>query len=248
MYLLQRHRMPIKAHFDSSLVLAYALPIAALQPFLPPGLVLDTYKEFGFLSIALVHTSDLRPAFVPRGWGIRYYLCGYRIFTRYRTRAGQTLRGLKVLRSDTNRRSLRIFGNLLTHYAYELSSWNVRRTESSFEVQVSTPDHRGDLHVEANIQGPPKLPEGSPFEDLRDAQEFAGPLPFTFDYEQQTDSMIRVEGVRQQWNPRPVLVKVYRNAFLEQEAFRKAGAVLANAFFLEDVPYAWRRGIREKLA
>ena len=247
MYLLQRHRMPIQAHFNSSLVLAYALPKSALQPLLPPGLVLDTYKEFGFLSITLVHTTDLRPAFVPKGMGISFFLCGYRIFTRYQTRSGQSLRGLQILRSDTNRRSLRVFGNLLTHYAYELSSWDVRRTESSFTIRVSTPDHKADLHVEADIAAPARLPAGSPFANLDEALEFAGPLPYTFDYERQTHSIIRVEGVRRQWNPRPVQVQVHRNGFLEQDAFRKAGAILANAFFLEDVPYAWRRGIREEL-
>src|SRR5437763_176876 len=100
MYLLQRHRMPIDAHFNSLLVLAFAMPKAALQPFLPPGLVLDTYNEFGFLSLTLVHTSALRPSFVPKGMGISFFLSGYRIFARYQTKSGQTLRGLRILRSD----------------------------------------------------------------------------------------------------------------------------------------------------
>jgi len=248
MYLLQRHRMPIKARFESSLVLAYAVPTGVLQPFLPPGLVLDTYKDFGFLAIALVHTSDLRPAFVPRGMGISFFLSGYRIFTRYKTRSGQTLRGLKILRSDTNHWAMRFFGNMLTHYNYELSSWDVRRTDQNYSIQISTPDHKADLYVEAALQGDPTLPPGSPFKDFRDARRFAGPLPFTFDYERQTNSIIRVEGVREQWNPRPVSVTVHRSGFLEQDAFRDAGAILANAFFLENIRYAWRRGIRETLS
>jgi len=248
MYLLQRHRMPIKARFDFSLVLAYALRTGALQPLLPPGLVLDTYKNFGFLAIVLVHTSDLRPAFVPGGMGIRFFLCGYRIFTRYTTQSGETLRGLKVLRTDTNHRAMRFFGNMLTHYNYNLSSWDVWRTDGRYSIQISTPDHKADLHVEAILQGDPALPPGSPFDDFHDARRFAGPLPFTFDYERQTNSIIRVEGVREQWDPCPVAVKVHRGRFLEQDAFRDAGAVLANAFFLENVPYGWRRGIREKLA
>lgn len=248
MYLFQRHAMPIKARFEASLVLAYALPAEVLQPFLAPGLVLDTYKDFGFLAIALVHTRDLRPAFIPSGLGISFFLSGYRIFTRYRTRAGKTLRGLRILRSDTNRWPLRFFGNLLTHYNYKLSTWDVRRTEQNYMIQIHTPDRKADLHVEADLSGDAALPEGSPFEDLRDARKFAGPLPFTFDYESETHSIIRVEGVRQQWNPRPVSVTVHRNGFLEQEAFRDAGGILANAFYLEDVPYAWRRGIRERLS
>jgi hypothetical protein len=248
MYLLQRHAMPIKAHFVSSLVLAYALPAPVLQPFLAPGLALDTYKDFGFLAIALVQTRNLRPAFLPSGFGISFFLSGYRIFTRYRTRTGQTLRGLRILRSDTNRSSMRFFGNLLTHYRYALSTWNVQQSGQTYSVQVQTPDRAADLHVEADLAAEPSLPAGSPFEDFRDARRFAGPLPFTFDYEAQTNSIIRVEGVRRHWNPRPVSVKVHRNSFLEQDAFRNAGAVLANAFFLENVPYAWRRGIREQVS
>lgn len=247
MYLLQRHLMPIKAHFVSSLVLAYAVPTSALEPFLPPGLVLDTYKEFGFLAIALVHTRDLRPAFIPQGMGISFYLSGYRIFTRYQTHSGKTLRGLRILRSDTSRASMRFFGNMLTHYRYQSSTWDFERSDQNLNIRVTTPDHRADLHVLADLSTEAVLPQGSPFPDLREARKFAGPLPFTFDYERQTHSIIRVEGVRDQWNPRAVSVTVSRNTFLEQEAFRDAGVVLANAFYLENVPYAWRRGIRERL-
>jgi hypothetical protein len=248
MYLLQRHLMPIKAHFDSSLVLAYALPARVLDPFLSPGLVLDTYKGFGFLAIALVQTRNLRPAFLPGPMGISFFLSGYRIFTRYRTRAGQTLRGLRILRSDTSRPSLIFWGNMLTHYQYELSTWAVSRREGLYDIKVSTPQHRADLHVVAEVDSTSEcLPPGSPFDNLQDARNFAGPLPFTFDYERQTRSIIRVEGVRQHWKPRAVSVTVHQNTFFEQDPFRGESPVLANAFFLEDVPYAWRRGIRERL-
>ena len=247
MYLLQRHRMPIKCRFESSLALAYALPTDVLQPFLTPGLTLDTHKGFGFLAIVLVHTRELRPAFMPRGLGIRFFLAGYRIFTRYKTTTGKTLRGLKVLRTDTSHRAMRFFGNMLTHYNYELSKWDVQRTDHRYSIQIITRDQRADLHVEADLRGDAALPPGSPFEDAGDAREFTAPLPFTFDYERETNSIIRVEGVREQWNPHPVSVKVHRAAFLERPPFRDTGAVLASATLLEDVPYAWRRGIREQL-
>jgi hypothetical protein len=248
LYLLQRHALPIKAHLRASLVLAYAVPATVLRPLLPPGLILDTYGNFGFLAVALVETLDLRPAFVPARLGMSFFLSGYRIFARYQTTAGRTLRGLQILRSDTNRVSMQLMGNFLTHYHYEHSRCRVQRTEQKYEVQVTTPDGRADLHVEADISSQAvSLPDGSPFGDFKEARKFAGPLPFTFDYERQTHSMIRVEGVRKRWNPRPVAVTVHRNAFLEQDLFRSAGAVLSNAFFLEDVPYSWRPGIREKL-
>ena len=124
----------------------------------------------------------------------------------------------------------------------------MQATRQKYEVQVTTQDGRADLHVEADISAHSTAPPaGSPFANLTEARKFAGPLPFTFDYEPQTHSIIRVEGVRQQWTPRPVPVTVHQNTFLEQDRFRGAGAVLANAFYLEDVPYAWRPGIRESL-
>jgi hypothetical protein len=249
LYLLKRHGLPIKAHLGASLVLAYAVPGGALKPLLPPGLQLDTYGKFGFLAIAMVEARDLRPAFSPAGLGLNFFLAGYRIFTRYRTPGGRTLRGLRILRSDTNRRSMRVFGNLLTHYGYELSRCKVNRTESTYKVEICTSNGDADIDVEADISGDAMSPPtGSPFPDIREARKFAGPLPCTFDYEKQTHSIIRVEGVRQHWNPRPVAVKVYRNTFLDKDMFRSAGAILANAFFLENVPYSWKPGIREPLS
>jgi len=266
---LQRHALPVKAHFRSSLVLAYAVPAIVLEPLLPPGLTLDTFGEFGFLAVALVETCDLRPSFVPAGLGMNFFLSGYRIFTRYQTSAGRSLRGLRILRSDTDRRSMQLFGNLLTHYRYERSRCEVRRPDrrdlvqdrrdlvqdrrdpikdQRYEVRVTTPNGRADLHVEADLSDRTvALPAGSPFADFSEARRFAGPLPFTFDYEKETHSILRVQGVRQHWEPRPVSVTVHRNAFLEHDPFRSAGVVLANAFYLEDVPYAWRPGVRERL-
>ncbi len=248
LYRLQRHALPIKAHFRNSLVLAYAVPADILRPFLSDGLKLDTFGEYGFLAIALVETQNLRPSFLPTVLGMNFALSGYRIFVRYQTQEGRSLRGLRVLRSDTNRRSMQLAGNLLTHYHYQHSRFRVESTPTKYEIQVTTQNGLADLHVEADLRATEQvLPPTSPFPDLREARKFAGPLPFTFDYEKQTHSIIRVEGVRQEWKPRPVPVVVHQNTFLEQGPFRGAGARLANSFYLEDVPYRWRTGIREKI-
>jgi len=41
-----------------------------------------------------------------------------------------------------------------------------------------------------------RLPQGSPFRDFHQARVYAGPMPFTFDYERQTHSIVVIEGVR----------------------------------------------------
>ena len=72
-------------------------------------------------------------------------------------------------------------------------------------------------------------------------------MPFTFDYEPETHSIVMIEGVRQNWKPRLVSVDVLKNTFLDQEPLNRATPVLASAFQVENIAYRWKRGVRETL-
>jgi hypothetical protein len=247
-YLLQRHPLPVKAWFQHSLVLTYAFPAPLLTPLLPPGLLLDTFEDFGFLAVAMVQTRDLRPAFLPESLGQDFFLTGYRIFARFRSRDGRLLRGLRILRSDTNRRRMIWGGNLLTHYQYRLAQATVSEQGGVLDVSITTPDAAADVEVTAKVNVSLTAPPlGSPFADLHEARLFAGPLPFTFDYERETHSIIAIEGVRENWKPRPVAADVRRLSFLDHAPFNQAKPILANAFYVRDIPYSWKRGVRHRL-
>src|SRR5207248_8766053 len=118
LYLLQRHPLTVRAHFAFSLVLTYAFPMESLARMLPPGLAVDAHEGMGFVAIAMVQTQRLHPVVLPRILGQSFFLAGYRIFVRFKPPCGNTLRGLYILRSDTNRRLMAAAGNLLTHYQY----------------------------------------------------------------------------------------------------------------------------------
>ncbi len=247
LHLLKRHALAVEAFFRRSLVLTYAFPRGILQPLLPPGLVLDTYGEYGFLAIALVQAEALRPSFLPAALGRNLFLSGYRIFVRLENAAG-SLRGLRILRSDTNRRWMVSAGNMLTHYGYRLCEVDLSERPGEIEWKIQTPLREADLHVIAILgETPAAPPAGSPFLNLKEARRFAGPLPYTFDYEPETHSIIRIHGVRREWNPRPVTVQVLRSTFLLQEPFRRTTPILANAFSVHAVPYRWERGRRTPL-
>jgi hypothetical protein len=250
LYRLQRHPIPVKAHFQFSLVLAYAFPADFLSFLLPPGLTLDTYENFGFLAIALVQTRRLRPAFMPRFMGQNFFLSGYRIFVRHHNAdTGRNLRGLRIVRSDTNNKIMAFFGNRLTHYNYTTAKVNWSRTDEQLDIQIRTPNARADLNVSADLKSiPAPLPDSSPFPDLKTARRHAGPLPFTFDYEPQTHSIIQIEGVRTDWDPKPIQVDVRQATFFNHPPFDTGPAPrLANAFLIEEIPYLWKRGHREQL-
>jgi uncharacterized protein YqjF (DUF2071 family) len=241
--LLQRHPIPISAFFSHSLVLTYAVQPEIVEPMLPRGLVLDTYRGYAFVAIALVQTKRLRPSFLPSAMGGDFFLSGYRIFTRLA--GGESKRGLRILRSDTDSQWMVRAGNLLTHYNYRLCRAAIEERGGETRWTVETPRAEADLEVVAreSCEAAP-LPDGSPFATVAEARRFAGPLPYTFDYEEATDSIIGIRAMRQEWNPQPIAVEVRRNTFLERGPFCRSVPILANAFHVRDVPYQWLRGRR----
>jgi len=241
---LRRHPIPIEAFFRYSLVLTYAFPQEVLAPLLPHGLTLDSYEGNAFLAIALVQTEGLRPVGLPRFCGRNFFLSGYRIFSRYQRQDGKVLRGLRILRSDADSALMVWSGNLLTHYRYSKCVAETQQSSRTLEILITTPKAQADLSVRAFIdKEADALPSTSPFPDLKTARHFAGPLPFTFDYEPESHQMVIIEGVRTNWKPKPVYVEVERCTFLDQLPFATIPVRLANAFFIESIPYRWKRGI-----
>ena len=244
LHVLKRHPIPVSAFFRHSLVLTYAFPPETLQPLLPRGLVLDTFRGCAFLAVALVQTELLRPSLLPAAMGRGFFLSGYRIFTRL-DRGAHSKRGLRILRSDTDHPWMVCAGNLLTHYNYHLCQVTLEEHGDGIHWIIRTPRSEANLEVSARFSGnPPPLPSGSPFDTLAEARRFAGPLPYTFDYEKETDSIISIRALRQSWNPQPVEVQVRENTFLDHEPFCRSPRILANAFHVRDVPYQWQRGSR----
>jgi hypothetical protein len=246
LYRLRRHPLPISAFFTHSLVLTYAYPAKTLQPLLPPGLTVDTYGDYGFIAIAMVQTRRLHPAFLPEALGVNFFLTGYRVFTRFASKP--SLRGLRILRSDTDRLLMAAGGNLLTHYAYVHCRAAMKSDADQLRVTVNSPGGVADLDVVADLSSrPAPLPPGSPFANLEDARRFAGPLPYTFDYEPETHSIVMIKATRSRWEPQPIAVTVRKATFLERPPFNEVNPILANAFHVANVPYRWERGVVERL-
>ena len=199
----------------------------------------DTFQDrWGFIAVAVVQTRQLRPSGFPKCLGSDFILIGYRYFVRYRSASGQTLRGLYILRSETDKTRMEWLGNLLTRYRYVKT--DIRLTESAGKLRVES--QQTELRIEMDLQAEPPapLPDGSPFGSWNEARRFSGPLPFTFSAERADNLVSIVEGVRSHWKPRPVRVLSYRIPFLQDLGAKDA--ILANAFIVQDVPYHWKAG------
>lgn len=243
---LRRHPVAIRATLRDCVTLTYAVPASVLRPLLPPGLELDTAGGNGFVAVALVQTERLRPDGVPAALGGTFFLAGYRVFARFQASDGRVLRGLRILRSDTDRTLMALGGNLLTHYHYHHCRASVVAANDTLRFSVHTPDGVGDLDVIVE-RGETGLPDGSPFASVREARRFAGPLPYTFGYEEPSHSIVAVEGRRANWRPAPVAAHVHRVSFFDQPVFAGCTPRLAAAFSVRDIDYHWLRGVRHAL-
>lgn len=235
---LKNHPFAVETFFKNSLVLTYAVPIDELKELIPECLELDTFNnQWAFIAVALVDTKQLRPKGFPAFMGNDFVLAGFRIFVRYINTNGKKLRGLYILKSETNKKTMSFFGNIFTHYKYTV-------TDIKFESvpgKITVSSVKSDIAIEALTDNPDvKLPENSPFKDWKEARRFAGPLPFTFTYNQQTKEVLIIEGVRENWIPGPVAIIKNKVGFINEKKFK--GIVLANAFVIKDIPYYWKKG------
>jgi uncharacterized protein YqjF (DUF2071 family) len=240
---IRNHPFAVQAHFEYSMVLTYAVPKEQVRHLIPECLEPDTFNDtWAFIAVAMVHAKGLRPKGSPAFMGNDFFLTGYRVFVTYHHSSGKRMRGLYILRSETDNIAMKLMGNLFTHYHYTTtdiahSSTNgittIRSQQSAIDIAVSEPEN--DL-----VQ----LPEHSPFANWKEARRFAGPLPFTFTFNEQTNEVLIIEGVRENWTPRPL--NVIRHQVPLVHALGLKDIVLANAFIIRDIPYYWKKGRTDK--
>lgn len=242
MSFLKNHPFAVEAHFDSSLVLTFAVPKEQLEMLIPECLELDLFEDqYAFVAVAMVQTKHLRPKGFPKFLGNDFFLIGYRIFVRYTNEKGKRLRGLYIIKSETDQKKMEFFGNVFTHYNYTTTDISqeiagkfktIQSKKSEFSVKIEETDEEI------------ALPKDSPFADWKEARRFAGPLPFTFTYDKEKKQVLIIEGVRTNWKPAPVKVVDFHFKFLEQDVFKNR--ILANAFEITNVPYWWKKGKTEQ--
>ena len=242
MNFLKNHPFAVEAFFEKSIVVTYAVPKEQLIRLIPECLELDTFQDkWAFLAVALVQTKDLRPKGFPRFLGNDFFLIGYRIFVRYKTNKGKNIRGLYILKSETDSKKMEVLGNIFTHYSYSTIDINIVKKEDVTTIFSINSGFELTLDEQVEEIG---LPVESPFSNIKEARRFAGPLPHTFHYDDKSKKVVIVEGVREHWEPKPIQVQSVRFDFIS--SMKLSGVFLANAFEINQIPYFWKKGRTEK--
>jgi hypothetical protein len=239
---LKNHPFAVEAHFEESIVLTFATPKEELLKLIPEGLSLDTFQDkWAFIAVALVKTKNLRPKGFPSSIGQDFFLIGYRIFVRYKTISGKNLRGLYILKSETDKKQMTFLGNILTHYNY--STTDISEVNEALVKKISSKKSNFKISIDSSGKEA-ALPLESCFSDWKEARRFAGPLPHTFSVDLKNKTVLIVEGVRENWTPKPIEIKEQHFEYLK--SLHLNNVVLANAFQIENIPYYWKKGRIEK--
>jgi len=236
---LKNHPFAVEAFFESSLVFTFAVPKEQIQHLIPEVLELDTFhQKWAFIAVAMVQTKALRPKGFPEILGNDFFLIGYRLFVRYTNRAGKSLRGLYILKSETDKKKMEFFGNIFTHYNY--TTTDIIQKKQGGITEIHSDKSGFNVKIESSENDNIALPAGSPFIDWKEARRFAGPLPFTFTVNPVSKEVLIIEGVRENWKPAPVKVLDYNFSFIQN--LKLNDVKLANAFIIRNIPYYWKKG------
>ena len=236
---LKNHPFAVEAFFESSLVFTFAIPKEQIQHLIPECLELDTFDDkWAFIAVAMVQTKSLRPKGFPKMLGNDFFLIGYRVFVRFTNQAGKNLRGLYILKSETDKKKMEFLGNIFTHYNYTTTDIHQRRQGDTTEISSNKSDF--NIRIGDSDNEEISLPAGSPFADWKEARRFAGPLPFTFTYNPADKKVLIIEGVRENWKPMPVKVIEHNFSFIDR--MKLDDVRLANAFVIRNIPYYWKKG------
>jgi hypothetical protein len=236
---LKNHPFAVEAFFESSLVFTFAVPKEQIQHLIPACLELDTFEgKWAFIAVAMVQTKSLRPKGFPKMFGNNFFLIGYRLFVRFTNQAGKQLRGLYILRSETDKKKMEFLGNIFTHYNY--TTTDIRKTGQNGTTEIISNKSDFNIRIESSDNEDISLPTSSPFADWKEARRFAGPLPFTFTYNPADKKVLIIEGVRENWKPMPVRVIQHNFSFINR--MKLSDVRLANAFIIRNIPYYWKKG------
>ncbi|MDI9867886.1 DUF2071 domain-containing protein [Flectobacillus roseus] len=236
---LQSHPFPVEAFFNKSVVVTCAVEKSILEKLIPAPLQLDTFQNhWGFVAMALVETKHLRPKGFPAFLGNDFTLIGYRIFVRYTNEKGKNLRGLFILRSETDKRKMEFLGNIFTTYKYE--TIDIQKTIQSDCVLFHSKSGGFQICFKTTLDSDIGLPTSSPFTDWKEARRFAGPLPFTFSVNNMRKEVVIVEAKREFWQPKPIQILDFSSDYINQVT--NSQFQLASGFVVENIPYEWKAG------
>jgi len=143
---------------------AYRAPAELVRRLVPPPLEPLEKGPWGFFNLVVCKIERMRPAGVPRLFGVSYRHAAYRIPVRS---PAADVEGLYFLRSDCDSAPVAFLGRRLTDFGFHRARIDVTETPERVGIEIVSADAPA-MAVVSRIE-PPALAPGSPFTSLDEA-------------------------------------------------------------------------------
>jgi len=229
----------MKTVFRDCFLANFSVDPDCLRRVLPRPIEPDLYNGRAYLSIVIANMRDMRPAFLPRMFGISYHQVVYRAVVRCRGELG-----VYFVRSDANNKIMCAAGDRLTAFRFHYAEIDGRRDGDlyHFDLRASDVPH-AEIHATYDLGHPlPEMPHGSAFASIDEAKEHLVELFGAFSINRETGQVDVVRIRRGEWDLKVVndLRADYRFMQL-QDPFTPETAHLDSVFYVEEIPYYWLR-------
>jgi hypothetical protein len=246
---IPKHPVAMRTIFRHCFLVNFAVEPDWMRSLLPEYVEPELHDGKAYLSIVIADMEKMRPALLPRCFGVSYTQVVYRVVVRC---AGG--RGVYFLRSDADSRPMCLAGNWLTFFRFTYSPVRWRSEPGRLHFDLSAPggDH-ADIRASFVVgRALGEMPNTSHFRSLADAQPFLVELYAAYSPAERHINRVRIR--RGPW--RIQIVADERQGYdhlCGSAAFPRGTAALDSVFYVRDLPYHWfpreklplpRRGLR----
>lgn len=232
---MPKHPLPMRTVFRRCFLANFAVDPETMRRAIPTPIEPDLHNGEAYVSVVIAEMERMRPAFLPRAFGVTYTQVVYRAVVRC---SGE--RGVYFLRSDADNRLMCAFGNWLTFFRFHLADANWRDEAGRVLLDIASTAKNADIHATYDVAGATQaLPKFSRFGSLNEAKTFLVELYSAFGRDTRGHtSRVRID--RGAWDVAVVDDSRAEYAFMKSgQPFANTEARLDSVFYVRDLPYYW---------
>lgn len=234
-------RLPvIKGLIRRRLLVNFRVDAKVMERFLPRPFQPKLHRGFAIAGICLIRLEEIRPAWLPRGFGLSSENAAHRVAATWESPCGEKGDGVFIPCRQTSSWVNHLAGGKLFPGEHELVAFNVK--DDGNRVSITIQSREGEAILSLQAHETDALPETSCFRSLEESSEFfeSGSLGYSV-----TGDCCRFDGIRLQtdgWEVRPLFVDHVQSAFFSNASVFPEGSLsFDHALIMRDRPHQWHR-------
>ena len=224
----------IKGVIDRRVLVNFRVEPSALAAVLPEPLRPKLVRGYGIGGICLIRLRDIRPRFIPSGFGVASENAAHRIAVQW----DGTHDGVFIPRRDTSSWFNSLAGGRIFPGVHHHSRFSVREEHPAYSISIVDSAHAPILQVQASVAE--SIPGSSVFSTLAEASAFFEAGSMGFSPSRQPDVLDALELRTRTWSMEPLSVASVFSSFFENSSSFPPGSVqFDSAFLMRHIEHEW---------